>query len=131
MTPATLATSGTDARVYWHRDLPPLLAVVEDEHVVEAESSPVRARFGDRDSAWDRCSTELRHIAEQRILKELDRRGGWCARVCDEDIHSRVNDAAGTVRLVGRFTYVQYNQPPGKTSVSDADRGRQAACKGA
>jgi hypothetical protein len=100
-----------EQRVYWHRELPPLSAEVESEHVVEAESQRVPNHFGDRDALWAPCYDDLKLAAERRIVQELERKGGWCARVADEDVHSRVNDAEGTYWLVGRFTYVQYNRP--------------------
>jgi hypothetical protein len=103
-----------EKRVYWHRELPPLLAELEKEHVIEADSQRVVARFGVRDEAWGRCYADLKRAAEQRIAEELDRTRGWCARVADEDIHSKVNDRDGTYWLAGRFTYLQYNRPKGR-----------------
>jgi hypothetical protein len=103
-----------EKRVYWHRHLPPLSAEVEAGHWVEAESSRVSQRFGERHAQWDRFYQDLKLAAEQRIADELDRTGGWCARVADEDVQSKMNDRDGTYWLVGRFTYVQYNRPAGR-----------------
>lgn len=79
--------------------------------MVEAESPKVPLHYGDRDALWERCYQDLRRVAEERIRQELGRTGGWCARISEEEVHSKVSDRDGTYWLTGRFAYVQYNRP--------------------
>ena len=96
--------------VYWHRELPPLSAEPIGEHTLEATSSRVPGTLARRDDLWDRCYRELVANAESRLAQELTRLGGDCARVYDESIESRHDDATGETWLHGRFSYMLYRQ---------------------
>ena len=45
--------------VFWHRDVPPLDAVVMAEHTVEANSDRGPGTLAHRDNLWDVCSHRL------------------------------------------------------------------------
>jgi len=98
--------------VYWHRELPPLDADLVAEHTVEATSSRVPGTIAHRDELWDRCYRELMANAEIRLAQEVARLGGHFARVHDEAIDPRHDDAAGEAWLHGRFSYMLYRRPP-------------------
>ncbi|MFO7303331.1 MAG: hypothetical protein DIU54_013035 [Acidobacteriota bacterium] len=98
----------TPKTIYWHRDLPPLDAEAVSEHTIEADSSRVPRRFSRSDDLWDRCYAELMENVERRLLQELQRLGGRYARVHDEKIEPKHNDATGESWLHGRFGYVLY-----------------------
>jgi hypothetical protein len=97
--------------VYWHRALPPLDAETIGVHTLEATSSRVPGTLAHRDELWDRCYQELMANTESRLAKEIARLGGDCARIYDESIDSRHDDAAGEAWLHGRFSYVLYRRP--------------------
>jgi len=101
----------SDVRVYWHRALPPLSAEPIGDHTLEASSSRVPRSLARRDDLWDRCYRELIANAESRLVQELARLGGDCARVYDESIESKRDDATGEAWLHGRFSYVLYRLP--------------------
>ena len=97
--------------VYWHRELPPLEAVLMSEHTVEANSSRVPGTISHRDELWHRCYDELMTNAEGRLIQEVARLGGDYARVHDEAIDPKHDDAAGQAWLHGRFSYMLYRRP--------------------
>jgi hypothetical protein len=99
--------------IYWRRELPPLSEQVEGEHEVEADSAAIAQEVGGRQQLWGRCYPALLEVAEQRMAQEVRRLGGSCAHVVDEVITARVDDAAGTFALHGRFRYVLYVHPAG------------------
>jgi len=96
--------------VYWHRSLPPLDAEVMGEHTLEATSSPVPGTLSHRDDLWDRCYQDLMVNTELRLAQEIARLGGHYARVYDESIEPRRNEAAAEAWLHGRFSYMLYRQ---------------------
>lgn len=92
--------------VFWHRELPPVEAVVEGEHVVEATSQRVPGTIAHGDELWHQCYQGLMAEVEVRLRQEIARLGGRFAHVLDETIDSRRDDVAGEAWLHGRFTYV-------------------------
>jgi hypothetical protein len=98
--------------VFWHRELPPLEAVLIAEHTVEALSSRVAGTLAHRDDLWDQCYRELMVNAEKRIAQEVTRLDGHFAHVHDEAIDPRHDDRTGEAWLHGRFTYMLYRRPP-------------------
>lgn len=98
--------------VYWRRDLPPLSEQIEGEHELVATSEHVHASWADRDALWGRCYRSLTERAEARLAQEVERLGGSCAHVLDEQVTSKTDDAAGTMCLVGVYRYVLYRHPP-------------------
>jgi hypothetical protein len=99
--------------VYWqtelrHRELPPLEAEPVGEHTVEAVSNRIRGTLTHGHELWDRCYGELMTAAVARLEQEVIRLSGRYARVVDESIDTRRNDATGEAWLHGRFTYVLY-----------------------
>jgi hypothetical protein len=101
---------GSHVTVYWHRALPPLSAEPLGDHTLEATSNRVPGTLAGRDDLWDRCYQELMANTEARLAQEMARLGGDCARVYDEAIESRRNDATGETWLHGRFSYMLYRQ---------------------
>ncbi len=98
--------------VYWHRDLPPLEAEPVAEGLIEADSSHVPGTIAHRDELWSVCYHDLVARAQARLEQEVTRLGGHYARVFDESIDSRRDDAKGETWLRGRFKYVLYRQRP-------------------
>lgn len=97
--------------VYWHRQLPPLDAELVGSHTVDANSGQIAGiltRGGDR---WDRCHRELMGETERRLVQEVARLGGDFARVYDEAIEPRHDEASGRGWLHGRFSYMLYRRP--------------------
>jgi len=94
--------------VFWHRDLPPLSAVVIGEHTVEANSDRVPGTLAHRSEIWDRCYQELMANAGSRIDAEIARLGGRYAHVHGESIGAKHEDATNQAWLHGTFTYVLY-----------------------
>lgn len=94
--------------VFWHRDLPPIDAVVIGEHTVEANSSRVGGTLAHRSEIWDRCHQELMANAEIRVIAEIARLGGSYAHVHGESIGAKHDDVVGEAWLHGTFTYVLY-----------------------
>jgi len=92
--------------VFWHRDLPPLDAVVVGEHTVEANSPRVPGTLAHRDDLWDVCYHQLMAQAAERMMAEVSRLGGRYAHVNGESIGAKHDDAAGEAWLHGTFTYV-------------------------
>lgn len=95
--------------VYWHRQLPPLDAEAVDQHTVEADSAHVLGQFLHRDDRlWESCEQNLTREAGRRLDQELDRLGGRYARILDERIEPKFDDAHGEAWLHGRYTYMLY-----------------------
>ena len=106
------ATSGDSAKiVYWHRELPPIDAVLLGEHTIEATSGHVEGTLAHRDELWDKCYDDLMSEIRVRLEQEVRRLGGHYAHVLDEVIDSRHDDAKGETWLHGRLTYLLYRQP--------------------
>lgn len=97
--------------VFWHRELPPVDAEVIGEHTVEAASGRVAGNVARGDAGWDRCYEELMANAEERLAQEVTRLHGNYARVTDESIESRYDDAKSEGWLHGVFTYTLYRHP--------------------
>ena len=91
--------------VFWHRELPPLEAVVLAEHIVEATSERVPQTFSRRDQLWTSCYRDLMKRTTLRLRQEVVRLGGRYAHVLEESIDSRHDDATGEGWLAGRFKY--------------------------
>ena len=96
--------------VYWHRALPPLNAEPIGDHTLEATSSQVPGTLATVTTSWDRCYQALMANTEARLAQEMARLGGDYARVYDEAIESRRNDATGEAWLHGQFSYMLYRQ---------------------
>ena len=94
--------------VFWHRDLPPLDAVVIAEHTVEANSDRVPGTLAHRDDLWDVCYQQLMANATDRVITEIARLGGRYAHVRSESMGVKHDDVAGEAWLHGTFTYVLY-----------------------
>ena len=101
----------TSKIVYWHRDLPPLDAVLVGEHTVEAASGRVEGSLAHRGELWDRCYDDLKTEIRARLDQEVSRLGGHYAHVLDEVIEGRHDDAKGEAWLHGRYTYLLYRRP--------------------
>lgn len=91
------------AKIYWHRDLPPLNAEVIAEQVVEATSHRVPGTLAHRDELWDVCYEDLMAQASARVLQEARRMGGTCAHVLNETVDSRHDPVSGQAWLHGTF----------------------------
>ncbi len=110
--PITQATQRAPRKlVYWHRELPPLTDDVAGEYVVEAESYAVPASRPAEEELWQECHESLMKVACDRLEQEVRRLGGSSARVVEADIREKRDPLAGTLRLVGRFTYILYRAP--------------------
>jgi len=95
--------------IYWHRQLPPLDAEAMDEHTVEADSTRVTGEFMHRDDRlWESCEQDLTRALGCRLDQEVRRLGGRCARILDERIEPKFDDAHGEAWLHGRYTYMLY-----------------------
>ena len=94
--------------VYWHRELPPVDAVLLGEHTLEASSMHVEGTLAHRDELWDRCYQDLKTQTRVRLDQEIVRLGGRYAHVLDESVTTRRDDAKGEAWLQGRFKYVLY-----------------------
>ena len=103
-----LCTVANPKIVYWHRELPPLDADAAGEHTVEADSVRVPGTIAHRDELWDECRRDLMARTSARLEQEVARLGGHYARVLDERIDTRHDDATGEAWLRGRFTYMLY-----------------------
>lgn len=101
--------------VFWHRDLPPLDAVVMAEHTVEANSDRVPGTLAHRSDLWDVCYQQLMTHASERVTAEVTRLGGGYARVHGESIGAKHDDVAGEAWLHGTFTYLLYSAGPPAT----------------
>ena len=97
--------------VYWHRELPPLDAVMVGEYVLEATSGRMQGSLAHRDELWDCAYRELMKNTEARMKQEVARLGGHYAHVLDESIDSRHDAATGEAWLHGLFTYALYRRP--------------------
>jgi len=94
--------------VYWHQHLPPLTAEPVDEHTIEADSFRVPGTMAHRDELWDACERGLTGELERRLMREVDRLGGRCARVLDEHLDVKHDTATDEAWLHGRYTYMLY-----------------------
>ena len=97
--------------LYWHRELPPIDAVLLGEHTIEATSGRVEGTLAHRDELWDRCYDDLMSRTRVRLEQEVTRLGGHYTHVLDEVIESKHDDATGETWLPGVFTYLLYRQP--------------------
>ena len=97
--------------LYWHRDLPPLSAEAIGEHMLEATSRRVTARFSHADEEWNRSYEDLMTQVRSRMTQEVARLGGHYAHVGEEVITPQHDDAVGEAWLYGRFKYVLYREP--------------------
>jgi hypothetical protein len=97
-----------DGNVYWHRELPPLDADPAGEYTIEATSARVGDPFMDRDAVWRQCYSPLVAETGRRVQQEIERLGGRYARIVDESIDVRHDDATSEAWLHGRFTYRLY-----------------------
>ena len=105
--------TSTEQIVYWHRELPPLDAEIMEAHTIEASSGHVPGNIAQRDALWNRCYRELMESVHARLAQEIARLGGRYARVFDESIDARRNDALNEAWLHGRFAYMLYRSPKG------------------
>ena len=100
-----VAETSSVPAIYWHRELPPLDAVVLDEHFVDAASLRVPGTLAHRDELWTHCYQDLMRQACARLRQEIARLDGRYAHVLEESIDSRHDDATGESWLSGRFRY--------------------------
>lgn len=98
-------------RIYWHRDLPPLADELMGAHTLEAVSDAVEYRWADRDALWTECSASLKAHLTERLEQEIDRLGGSCAHVLEEDITPHVDYPTNRYWLIGRLNYTLYRHP--------------------
>ncbi len=94
--------------IYWHRDLPPLSAEAQGEHVLEASSGRLPGTLAHRDELWARGHAELMAHADARLEQEIERLGGHSAHVLSESIEPQHDAVTGDVWLRGRFVYMLY-----------------------
>jgi hypothetical protein len=106
-----MAETVTTPAVYFHHELPPLQAEVIGVYSVEATSSRRPAIFGTDDHLWTERYGDLIAHARERLVQEVRRLGGDCARVFEESIDTRRDDPTGEIWLHGRFDYVLYRLP--------------------
>lgn len=111
--------------VFWHRELPPLWADPISAHVLEAASCRVPGTIAHHDDLWHVCYADLMRQASARLEQEVTRLGGTCARVVDEIIETRHDDAKGEAWLRGRFDYVLYGRGHKDGDPYDEPRDRQ------
>jgi hypothetical protein len=102
--------TSSDAKIYWHRDFPPLHAEPIGEHTIEAVSRHVSGTVAHRDDLWLVCHDDLMEQARLRMEQELGRLGGDYGHVFDEAIESRRDDFKNETWLHGRFDYVVYRR---------------------
>jgi hypothetical protein len=95
--------------VYWHRELPPLDADPAGEYTIEATSARVDDPSMDRDAIWRACYGSLITETGRRVQQEIARLGGRYARIVDESIDVKHDDATSQAWLHGRFTYRLYH----------------------
>jgi hypothetical protein len=105
--------------IYWHRELPPLDAVVLDEHVVEAVSAHVPGTLSHRDELWNQCYEQLSACACTRMEQEVARLGGDFAHVLAESVESHHDGPTNESWLRGRYTYVLYRSPQRPSAQSE------------
>lgn len=98
-------------RIYWHRELPPLADELLGSHTVEAASEPVEYKLSERDAMWQQCSESLRANLAARLEQEIDRLGGSCAHVLEEDITEHIDYPTNRYWLIGRLSYSLYRHP--------------------
>jgi hypothetical protein len=106
-----MAESPAAPVVYFHWELPPLEAEVIGVHRVEATSARCKQSFGRGDKLWTERYEDLIANARHRLGEEVTRLGGDCARVYEEVIDTRRDDATGEAWLHGRFDFVLYRRP--------------------
>jgi hypothetical protein len=100
-----------DRVVFWHRELPPVDAEMVGEHVVEASSTRTVGSLARGDAAWERCYDELMADANKRLVDEVSRLQGDCARVTDETVDPRHDPKTDESWLSGTFKFVLYRRP--------------------
>ena len=105
-------------RVYRFRDLPPVDEDPVSEHVIEARSQAVPYRRGDEAGMRRQCEASLEENVARRIEQELDRLGGSSARVTDERVEARHDEASDTYSLQGICSFVLYRRPGRKARVA-------------
>ena len=84
---------------------------LEGEHTVQATSDWVGYSFAERDKLWAACHANLLSNTGERIAQEVERLGGSCAHVLEEDIAPKIDNSLDRYRLEGTFTYVLYRHP--------------------
>lgn len=110
--PSLMADAATGEKVvYWHRELPPLVAEPLGEHIVEADSLRVTGSLAHRGDLWDRCYQDLMARLDERVRQETHRLGGQYAHVLEETLDSRHDDRTGDVWLRGRLKYLLLRRP--------------------
>jgi hypothetical protein len=103
--------------IYWRQELPPLSELIEGEHEIEAESPHVHYNLYDRSAMWTDCYRELAEVTEDRVRQEVERLGGSCAHILDEEVTGRTDDAAAMFWLRGRFRFLMYRHPVNDSAV--------------
>lgn len=98
-------------RIYWFHELPPLRDEIAGEYEIEAESDPVHNDFAERDHLWAQCIDSLKARLDQRLHQELERLHGHCVQILEEQVTPKIDAAAETYRLHGRYTYVLFKEP--------------------
>jgi hypothetical protein len=106
------------ARIYWHRELPPIGAVACGEGTLEASSPHVRNSLEMRDHLWDASLAALKREAVHRLEQEMARHKAAYAHVLTEAVETRRNDATGEAWLHGRFGYVLLREGPAREDAS-------------
>jgi hypothetical protein len=60
------------------------------------------------DRLWLNCEQDLAHNASLRLDQEVRRLGGRCARIVDERVAPKFDEARGEAWLHGSYTYMLY-----------------------
>jgi hypothetical protein len=97
--------------VYWHHELPPLGAEIEDEHALDATSNRVPLSMTHHDQLWGECRQALTRAVEARLTQEVARQKGLFAHIVDEHVEPKINHASSEYWLEGRYTYLMYIRP--------------------
>lgn len=105
-----VTTENGPAKIFWHRELPPLTAEVVGEHTIEASSAKVAGTLAHRDELWESCYQQLMVQTRIRLEQEIERLGGDYAHVLGEVVDTRHDDAKGEAWLHGCFTYMLYRR---------------------
>jgi len=107
-----MTSTGDNAAIFWHRELPPLAAEPMGEHSVEAVSKRIKSDLAHRDALWDQCYDDLMATARARLQQEIVRLGGHYAHILGETVDSRHDDGTGEAWLRGRFSYMLLKRAP-------------------
>ena len=105
-----VTTENVSAKIFWHRELPPLTAEVVGEHTIEASSARFAGTLAHRDELWESCYQQLMVQTRIRLEQEIERLGGDYAHVLGEVVDTRHDDAKGEAWLHGCFTYMLYRR---------------------